>query len=84
MLHQTARSARCLAFALAAALLLATAPSAAAAERQNPWTTWVEDLGDREYKVEIPFLVIITIAPMIAITPIWLGQLAYDAAKGDD
>ena len=84
--------ARCLAAATAVLVLAGAPTSALAAERQNPWTTWADDLDDRwsqdevGYKVEVPFLVLISIAPMIAITPIWLGQLAYDAAKaaGDE
>lgn len=82
---KTTTIARCLA-AGAAILMLGVAlpPAALAAETPNPWKLWVEDLGDREYKVEIPFLVIVSILPMIAITPIWLGQLALGAMEGED
>ena len=84
--------ARCLAAAATVLLLAGTPGSAPAAERPNPWKVWVDDLEDRWSqeevgpKVEVPFLVLVSIAPMVAITPIWLGQLAYDAAKaaGDD
>lgn len=75
---------RTLAAAFAAVLLVVAAPPSALAERPNIWRVWVDDLGDRENLVEVPFLVIVSIAPMVAITPIWLAQLAYDAAKGDD
>ena len=76
--------ARSLAAVLAMLMLVLAAPPALAADTPNIWKLWVEDLGDREYKVEIPFLVIVSIGPMIAITPIWLAQLAIGAAKGED
>jgi hypothetical protein len=75
--------ARSLAAGVALMLLLA-APPAAFAATENPWKLWVEDLNDREYKIEIPFLVLVSILPMIAITPFWLGKLALDAMEGDD
>lgn len=75
---------RSLAAALALLLTLtAAAPAALAREKENPWKLWVEDLGDRESKIEIPFLVLVSIAPMIVITPIWLGQLALGAMEGE-
>ena len=83
MVRKTATLFRLLAATLAIAIAAVATP-AVAAKRPNIWKVWVEDLGDRETKIEVPFLVIISIAPMIAITPIWLGQLAYDAAKGKD
>ena len=77
--------ARCLAAAAAILLLFAALPPAALARKvENPWKIWWADLGDRETKIEVPFLVLVSIAPMIAITPIWLGKLAVDAMESDD
>jgi len=83
MARKKAALARRLAATVSIAMLVLAPVSASAAERQNPWSLWVEDLGDREYWYEVPFLAIVSIGPMVAITPIWLVQLAYDAAKGE-
>lgn len=84
MSRKTAGIVRSLTAGLALLVALVAAPPAALAETPNIWKLWVEDLGDRETKIEIPFLVIVSIAPMILITPIWAVQLGIAAAKGDD
>jgi hypothetical protein len=85
MFRQRAAVVRSLAAGLTLLVsLTAAAPAALAKEIPNPWKLWVEDLGDRESKISLPFLVLVSIAPMIAITPLWLGQLALEAMEGDD
>ncbi len=81
---KTSATARSLAAGVALLMLLVAAPPTAIAAIENPWKIWVEDLSDREYKIEIPFLVLVSIGPMIAITPLWLGKLALEAIGGDD
>lgn len=84
MPRKRSATARCLAATAAILVLFAALPPAALAANENIWKVWWTDLGDRETKVEIPFLVLVSIGPMIAITPIWLCQLALGAMESDD
>ena len=72
--------------ALVAALMLlsASAPAAVAKEIENPWARWRNEVLDRPTKAEIPLAVLTSIPAMIVITPIWLGQLAYERWTGDE
>ena len=84
MSGKTTAMARSLAAGAAIWMLFAALPPTALAETENIWKSWWTDLGDRETKIEVPFLVLVSIAPMVAITPIWLGKLALDAMESDD
>jgi hypothetical protein len=84
MPRKRSATARCLAATAAILVLFAALPPAALAAQPNPWKVWWTDLGDRETKIEIPILAIVSIGPMILVTPIWLGQLALDAMGSDE
>jgi hypothetical protein len=62
---------------------VAIAPNAWAGEVDNPWSRWVEGLGEREQPYMTPLVVIVSLPAMLVITPFWLGQLAIASVKGN-
>jgi type IV secretory pathway VirB2 component (pilin) len=73
-----------IAAALAAVLaVMAAAPPPASAESDGLWQQWAREVTDRD-KIEIPFAILFSLPPMIATTPFWLAELAFDKLTADD
>jgi hypothetical protein len=66
-------------------LLLATPQSAWAREQEkNLWAQWWKGATHREYKVEIPFIILVSVPAMLIITPIWLVQRGYARLSSEE
>ncbi|MEZ4218018.1 MAG: hypothetical protein R3E88_16140 [Myxococcota bacterium] len=79
-MRATTKALLCAAAVVAGA---AVAPAPAGAV-ENIWKRWVRDIDEREYKWEIPLAAVVSIPPMIVVTPFWLGSMAVEAISGDD
>ncbi len=74
MLGMRANRSRTVPAAIAVVALLLAVPQTARAEEQGIWSQWASEVLDREYKIEIPLAILVSLPPMIIITPFWLVQ----------